>query len=328
MKTLSPPFQRKRTSWLLALVLGPPMAGSALAAAASPPQSATISAETAAQALNQTWQIANDATVEVHNVRGDVVVSAGDAGQASLSGELGAGSRLVIGGSAQHLELRVDSDKDHGWFGNNGPRADTSLNLKVPSGVSLQLHLVSADGKVSGIDGKSLNVGCVSGKLTIDSGSPQVDVESVSGDIGFHATRGDAGYRTHLQTVSGDIELTGASGRVKLDTVSGRAHAEGKEIQEFEAGSVSGNVELVAALGKHGRVQAGTMSGDIRAEVPAQVSARIEAETFSGRIRSDFGTVKKPEYGPGSSLDAQAGDGDAQISVKSFSGNVDIRKKP
>ena len=316
MKTLCPPFQRMRLSWLLALALGLPMAGSALAAA------------NPAQTLNQSWKIANDATVEVHNVRGSVVVSAGDAGQATLSGELGVGSKLVIGGSAQRLELRVDSDKDDGWFGNHGPRSDTSLTLKVPSGVSLQLRLVSADGKVSGIDGKSLNIGCVSGKLTIDSGSPQVDVESVSGDIGFHATRADAGYRTHLQTVSGDIELTGASGRVKLDTVSGRARAEGKEIQEFEAGSVSGDVELVAALGKHGRVQAGTMSGDIRTEVPAQVSARIEAETFSGRIRSDFGTVKKPEYGPGSSLDARVGDGDAQISVKSFSGNVDIRKRP
>jgi hypothetical protein len=320
--------RRKRLSWLLALALAAPTALPALAAAAAPPQSTTISADASAQTLNQTWQIANDATVEVHNVRGSVVVSAGDPGQATLTGELGPGSRLVIDGNAQHLELRVDSDKDNGWFGNKGPRSDSNLTLKVPAGVSLRLQLVSADGKVSGIDGKLLNVGCVSGNVTIDSGSPQVDVDCVSGDVVLHATRADPGVRMHLQTVSGDVQVTGASGNLKLETVSGRARAEGRQVQEFEAGSVSGDVELVAALGKHGRIQAQTMSGEVRTELPGDVSARIEAETFSGRIRSDFGTVKKPEYGPGSSLDARVGDGDAQISVKSFSGNVDIRKKP
>ena len=45
------------------------------------------------------------------------------------------------------------------------------------------MQLVSADAKVSGIDGKSLNIGCVSGNVTIDSGSPQVDVDCVSGDV-------------------------------------------------------------------------------------------------------------------------------------------------
>jgi DUF4097 and DUF4098 domain-containing protein YvlB len=198
----------------------------------------------------------------------------------------------------------------------------------VPAGVSLKVELVSADGHVTGINGKTLNVGCVSGNVTIESGAAQVDVQCVSGDIGFRATRADADYRAHLQTVSGDIDMTGAGGRVKLETVSGHARAEGREVQEFEAGSVSGDIGLIAALGKHGRIQVDTMSGEIRTELPADLSARIEAETFSGRIRSDFGTVKKPEYGPGSSLDARVGDGDAQITAKSFSGNVDIRKKP
>jgi DUF4097 and DUF4098 domain-containing protein YvlB len=328
MKTSQRPIRRKRLTWLLAAALASPFAAPAFAATPNPPQSTTISADSGAQALSNSWHIANDATVEIHNVRGSVSISAGEAEQATLSGELGAGSRLVIDGNTQRLELRVDSDKDHGWFGNHGPRSDSNLVVKVPAGVTLRVGLVSADGRVSGIDGKSLNVECVSGRLTIESGSPQVDVESVSGDIIFRATRADAGYRAHLQTVSGDIEVSGASGRVKLDTVSGRARAAGTELQEFEAGTVSGNVELRAAIGKHGRVQVETMSGDIHAEVPASLSAHIEAESFSGRIRSDFGKVAKPEYGPGSSLDATVGDGDAQVTTKTFSGNVDIVRKP
>ena len=325
MKTKSP--SRKRLPALLAMLLvltATPLVATAL----EPPHDATIAADASAQTLDQHWAIANDASVEVHNVRGSVSVSAGEPGQAALSGELGAGSKLLVSGSPQHLDLRVDSGKDNGWFGNHGPRSDSNLVLKVPAGVALRLELVSADGRVAGIDGKSLHIECVSGKLTIDSGAPQADVESVSGDVVFTATHADASHRTHIQTVSGDIELSGAGGRVKLETVSGRARARGSEVEEFEAGTVSGNVELDAALGKRGRVQIETMSGDIRAALPAAVSARFEAESFSGRIRSDFGAVKKPEFGPGSSLEATTGDGDAQVSAKSFSGNVDVVKRP
>lgn len=302
-------------------------AAPATAAALSPPQDQTIDASTAAQTLNQSWALANDATVEVHNVRGSVEVTAGDAGQATLTGQLGAGSKLVVAGGAQHLELRVDSDKDH-WFGNHGPREDSKLVLKVPAGIALRLELVSADARVSGIDGKSLNVEGVSGKLALDSGAPEVEVESVSGNVTLSARRPGADNRLHVQSVSGDIDLTGASGRVKLETVSGRARASGNEVQEFESGTVSGDVEFAAALGKHARVQAETMSGEIRVLLPPELSAHIEAESFSGRIRSDFGTVEKPEFGPGSSLSATLGGGDAQVSAKSFSGNVDILKRP
>ena len=40
----------------------------------------------------------------------------------------------------------------------------------------------------------------------------------------------------------------------------------------------------------------------------------LHASSFSGSIRSDFGSVKEPDHGPGSSLDATsgAGDGDQQ----------------
>jgi hypothetical protein len=322
------PVRRKPLAGLLAAVLTLPLA-SATAAEPAAPQSTTIAAETSAQTLNQTWRIANDATVDVRNVRGSVVVGAGEPGQAQLTGELGAGSKLVIAGDAQRLDLRVESpDQDHGWFSKRGPKSDSNLVLKVPAGVSLRLELVSADGRVSGIDGKSLNVECVSGKVTLESGAPQVEVECVSGDVIYHATRADAASRSHLQTVSGDIEATGVGGRVKLETVSGHARADGREVQEFEAGSVSGNVELAAALGAHGRARAETMSGDIRLLLPADASAHFEAETFSGSIHTDFGAVKKPEYGPGSSLDVHTGSGDAQVSTETFSGNIEIRKRP
>lgn len=301
--------------------------GAAIAAPAAAPQAQTINAESGTQSLNQQWRIANDATVEVHNVRGSVTISAGPAESASLTGDLGAGSRLVISGDAQRLDLRVDSNRDGSWFGNHGPRTDSHLDLKVPANVSLRLELVSADSRITGIDGKSLEVECVSGKAVIESGAPAIDVECVSGDVDLRVTKVTPDSRLHAQTVSGDIEANGVGGRVKLETVSGNGRANGREVQEFEGGSVSGDIELHAALAAHGRFKASTMSGDIRAQLQPDISARFEAETFSGDIESDFGTVKRPEFGPGSSLDAHVGDGDAEVSVETFSGSISLRKQ-
>ncbi len=248
------------------------LTGNAFAADPGPPQSATIVADKSAQALSQAWRIDNDAMIEVHNVRGNVDISAGEPGRASLEGSLGSGSKLVVAGDTRHLELRVEpADQEHSWFGTHGPSSDSELTLKVPAGASVKLELVSADGKVTGVEGKSLNVDVVSGKLTLSSGATQVDVESVSGDVILAATRPDANSRTHLQTVSGDIEMTGASGRVKLETVSGGARMTGGDVQEFEAGTVSGNINMAAArFAKHGRVQVDTMSGDVRTELPGR----------------------------------------------------------
>ena len=54
--------------------------------------------------------------------------------------------------------------------------------------------------------------------------------------------------------------------------------------------------------------------------------AHVDASTFSGDIHSDFGKVQTKDRGPGSSLDAKVGNGDAQIDMQSFSGSLELRK--
>ena len=66
--------------------------------------------------------------------------------------------------------------------------------------------------------------------------------------------------------------------------------------------------------------------GDVRLRVPADTSARLRVESFSGTIKSDFGTVKREEFGPGSSLEERLGDGDGELSLESFSGDVTVQR--
>lgn len=290
------------------------------------PQNQTISADTGAKVLDQSWHVAGDARVEIDNVRGSVAVTGWDQSQVKLSGSLGAGSRLDISADEHHLVLRVEGT-GRGWFGNNGPDHDSDLVVNVPRAALLKLGVVSADASVSGVTGKSLDVDGVSGKLSVASDAPEIDINSVSGEIVFAASQPNAAAHTHLQTVSGDIDATRLGGRIKLETVSGDIVLDAGQVQELETGTVSGDARIQLVPAPHAHLSLESMSGDIGLRLPAALSAHVEAQTFSGNIQSDYGKVQHKERGPGSSLDARIGDGDAQISAQSFSGGIHLRKQ-
>lgn len=275
--------------------------------------------------LHETWNVAGDARIEIDNVRGTVTVTTWDKSTADLSGTLGGDSKLDISGDAGHLTLKVQGTHN-GWSG-NGPDSDSDLVLRVPRTAALDVSVVSADAKVSGAAGKTLEVASVSGSVSINSGAPDVDVNSVSGDVMFDAAANTPMTRAHLQTVSGNINAKGLSGRVKVETVSGDMVVDAGQVQDLEAGTVSGDVNLTLTPAAHANIKLESMSGDLRLHLPSSLSAHIEATTFSGGIDSDFGKVQEKEMGPGSSLDAQAGNGDAKISAQSFSGDIQVRKQ-
>ncbi len=300
------------------------LAISVVAIAADKIEPHSIVADSGDKDLRESWTIAADARVDISNVRGTVTVTAWDKPEAELSGSLGGDSKLDIGGDAAHLTLKITGAKDS-WMHGNGPSTDSDIVLRVPRTAALDVSVVSADANVSGAAGKTLEVASVSGGVTVSSGAPDVDVNSVSGDVAFdHA--GAAMTRAHLQTVSGNINAKGMGGRVKVETVSGDIVVDAGDVQDLEAGTVSGDANLTFAPAAHASVKLESMSGDLRVHLPASVSAHIEATTFSGGIDSDFGKVQTKEMGPGSSLDTQTGSGDARINAQSFSGDIELRK--
>lgn len=303
---------------LLALVIGHGLVAAPAVA------NRTLSAEGGAKALDESWRVAADAHVEVSNIRGHVNVQGWDRSEVSLKGSLGEDSRLEISGDDGNLTLQVRSHES-GWFGHSGPTHDSTLTLQVPRDCSLELHVISADAEVSGVTGKSLKVEGISGDLTLHSGAGDADVTSVSGDVALTAA-GEAMTRVHVQTVSGDINATNLRGRVKLETVSGNIVARTAQVGDLETGSVSGDATVTTTLAAHARLHLESMSGDINLKLPPDLSAHIDASTFSGDIRTDYGSPQRPEHGPGSHLDAQVGNGDAQLDLQTFSGNITLRK--
>jgi DUF4097 and DUF4098 domain-containing protein YvlB len=199
----------------------------------------------------------------------------------------------------------------------------TTLDVRVPKGASLDVDVVSAPMNIDGIDGGSIKVNTVSGKARINARSPSVDADAVSGSLELAGSAD----KVALQTVSGDILAPNVGTEANLQTVSGRIHVSGGPWRRLNLSTVSGDVQLAGGVAPNGSYDVDSMSGDVQIQVPSNLSAIIKASTFSGDLRSDFGTVKKPEHGPGSELEATAGAGGAKMNVETFSGDLRIRRQ-
>ncbi|MBS0431524.1 MAG: DUF4097 family beta strand repeat protein [Proteobacteria bacterium] len=265
-----------------------------------------------------------DAQVVIRNVKGDVRVTGWDQNRVQVEGTLGSGARpLQITGTPGALEIKVDSAGGSGWFnfGSSDNMGPTSLDVHVPHAAALEVHTVSATVNVDGLDGRSVQVNTVSGRTHLGVRVGDVKVDSVSGDVDMAGSS----RSFDAQTVSGDIQAQTLSGSANAQTVSGTVLLRGAAMDKVNLGTVSGRIQLDAAVAPDAAWKIDTMSGDVRLNLPADASARIKAETFSGDLHSDFGKTVGSEHGPGEHLDTQAGRGNGAITVNSFSGDVRIQ---
>jgi DUF4097 and DUF4098 domain-containing protein YvlB len=270
----------------------------------------------AGESVDESWDIDANAMVSIENIAGSIEVVGWNRNQAQLTGELGNSvEELEVIASASRLSISVDNK--------NSRNIDrTELKLMVPKGASVDADGVSADIEVSGLDNEKLTASSVSGDVKVDASSERIAIESVSGDVEFTGQS----ERISAESVSGDIEMSGISGEISATTVSGDMDLYAGAVQSAKLESVSGNMTVMAEISGNGRLTAESMSGDVVITLPSSQTGLFKAESFSGRIYTDFGSVEKSKHGPGSRLRHSTGNGNAEVRVESFSGNIKIKK--
>jgi len=267
---------------------------------------------------------AADARIVIGNVKGEVRVSGWNQNRVQVDGTLGEGAKpLQISGDANALEIKVEPSGKSGWFGSSDSNMGPSvLDVHVPHAAALEVHVVSAPVDVTGMNGPSLAVNTVSGRVHLDAHAGAVKVGSVSADVDLEG----AANGLNVQTVSGDVQAGTISGDLDAQTVSGDLLLRGTTLNRVNLGTVSGRIQLDGALAPGASWKIDTMSGDVRLGIPANTSAHIKADTFSGDLHSDFGKPYGSEHGPGEHLGTQAGSGNGSIVINSFSGDVHINR--
>lgn len=274
--------------------------------------------------IDETRPLAADGRVSIENLKGEIVVRAWDRPEVHVTGTLGEGiESFSVAGSGSSLSIEVKYPKNGGgWFSGGNKSGPSLLEVRMPATASLDVDAVSARVDIAGLDGGRLSVDNVSGEVRVrGSRVSEARFDNVSGDIDAEIDSPDIA----IDTVSGDVRLVGAGGgSLGLDTVSGSAGVELGEVRRVVMDTVSGDIELSTRLAPGGQISADSVSGGLRLRLPADTSARLAVETFSGGISSPVGQVQTERYGPGKRLQAPLGDGDGDIRLEAFSGDVRV----
>jgi len=174
----------------------------------------------------------------------------------------------------------------------------------------------------------------VKGDLTVRSFEGDVVVENVSGQVDVAATNGDlrihdAGADVRASSATGDIEVRCAKGRAEVSSASGSITMVGVG-GDAEASTASGDVTFRGLIRTGGNYRLKSLSGEVMMTVQSDAPGfTATLTTYNGDIETEFPLkVESPmQGGPvNRRLTGRFGDGQAKLSLDSFSGAVKIVK--
>ena len=235
--------------------------------------------------------------------------------------------RATFKGKGQAPEVRIDPDPADFTIEvdrESGRKKYQSVTfaIRVPGGVQVEVGVVSGDVSVQGVRG-GLDVETVSGDVDAARVGKRLDVETVSGDLYLNDV--DV-KRCSLKTVSGKLEAHSlGTGNLSHETVSGDVKWVSSRCESLRLETVSGDVHYAGELVEGGSFELSTYSGDVTLVLPKSTSFRIDMDTFSGDLSCDF-PLDKIARENGEKLSGIHGGGKSEIKVDTFSGNVEIRK--
>lgn len=277
----------------------------------------------------RTFAVGDGATLDIANVAGDVRIVAG-AGDAIVV-EAVRRSRGERRGGAARIEMRQVGNRVEVRTRGSASRRSTGAvdyTVTVPRTAAVLARSVSGGVSLTGVDGEA-RLESVSGRVEAMRAANVALAKSVSGDVTVRDAT--AAATLTLTSVSGTVVASGIRGRgLDATTVSGDVRLSDVSASRVFAKAVSGDIDFGGAPAGGGRYEFTAHSGDVRLRLPAGASFDLQADTFSGRLSSDFAvTLRSTRTGRGATraLRGVAGDGAAQLVVRSFSGDVTLTRQ-
>ena len=194
------------------------------------------------------------------------------------------------------------------------------LNIRVPARSSVNVSLVSADLKLSGVSGTQ-QIRTVSGEITSEGGGA-ARINTVSGDV--HLSVPDT-TAAEIETMSGNVTVSGTGDTVAITTVSGDGHLVLGRLHSLRLRTVSGDFRIGARLEPAAAFEAESISGKLQVELSGAPAAQFDAQSLSGDIHNCTPPEAiKAQHGPGTHLSFGTGDGKGQVRLSSNSGDIDL----
>ncbi len=274
----------------------------------------TLAMLTHAAPVDTTFSLARGASIEVDAQDNDITVHVGGDDRVTVRGATVSGGpgAVEIGRGRRRRDLGGDD-----------------IVVTVPAWVRLTLRGMSGSISVDGATAQ-LDAQTIEGDVTVSRAGGEVSVGSVSGDI---TVNDFTGTRLHINGTNGDIAVHHATGAIHVDNINGDITLTGITSSDVSAQTVSGAVTFDGPLAPTGSYSFGSHNDDITLWLPADVSARLSVSTLNGDLvsRDLSGTTHGSSAGSTGGerqFTVTYGGGAARVTVDAFNGDVVVKKGP
>ncbi len=262
------------------------------------------------------FHLARGASVEIKAQDRNIAVHIGSDDLVTVRGAAVSGNQgsLQIGGH----------QRGHGDASDDG-----TIDVTVPSWARLAVDAITGDITVDGATSQ-LDVSTMQGDITVTKGGGMASLESVSGTI---TVNGFDGTRLKISGTNGDVVVRDAAAAIHAENVNGDVRLTGISSSDVSAETVNGGVTFGGSLSPTGNYQFTSHNDDVTLYLPTDVSARMTISTANGDLMSNDipGTTtgtRGASDGSEHTFVVTYGRGDARVTVDAFNGDIVIRKGP
>jgi len=287
--------------------------------------------------FSKTVSLAPDGKVQIRNLSGmikveswarnEVRIDALKVSRAGSESRAKSNAALVVidikeSGNMLDIETQYPQTRGGLFRGDNSINVSVDYQLMIPEKASLRVNSTSGDVDVQKIGGFT-DIHLTSGDLTVSQANNGLQVKVISGGVRINDVKGEV----NLRSVSGSVIIDRVRGSLDVDSTSGRVELRGvSEADTVRAKSLSGGISYEGKINPRGRYNFEVHSGTVEVVLPSDSAFELSAETFSGDIETDFavqvlGKVSNKE------LHGTVNGGGASLDLKTFSGNIRIRKR-
>ena len=297
----------------------------------------------------KTESLARDGKVEIRNVSGDVEVKTWDRDEVKIDALKTSKASSMEKAKENASKVKIEVTRENGVLkvGTIYPKPsiknlNVSVDYKVmiPSQAMIKARSVSGDVTLEKIGGKATSE-TTSGDVTVMGARNGANAETVSGDVKVS----DVENGVYCKTASGNVDAKNITGNADLNCVSGDVTAENIR-GDVEADTVSGNVKLMGIsdadvvkgktmsgstiyygdINSNGRYSLEAHSGKVEMTIPSGSAFDLTASTFSGTIKTEFKVMMSGKLSK-KKISGSVNGGGADVKLKTFSGNVYLKKK-
>lgn len=201
------------------------------------------------------------------------------------------------------------------------------IELDVPNGASVTIKGLSSETSVEGI--KSAAVEIVGGDIYLNDIASRIEASTQQGGVTVNNSKGKMAVATTTgNIVAYNTEAVDAGDYFKAKTRSGSVTMQSIGQKDIAASTITGSINYLGEIRNYGKYEFSTTNGILNIVIPEAACFWINA-AYGGQFISDFEVtvITESETESAMYLRGRVCSGEANLSLRSFSGTIRLRKR-